>query len=371
MSNTHHYQLDFIKVIAIIGVVYLHLSDNYLRRPDFFASGFLWFVFFALSVCSRLAVPLFIISSGYLTIGKNYSSSQLLGRLFTRLFIPLLFLFGLNFAIDFFVPLHFTNSDLPVVATPPATLLWRFFTKPGTAHFLIVMLGLNLLMPLWQAVFQVKKENYSLAKYLIGLSFLLSGLLLLQISFNPFSHGVILNEWRWLLWVGYFLFGYLFSLQPNIISKRLAKLLLIFGLSGGLLLCFIASHPYLQAFPWSQDLLYFSGDYFCPWIISASLGTFVLLAKAKFTFLTNKLYQQGLRFFSSLTLGIYVWHGAVGVIIDVYLGLGLGKLSFWQRPALALIGFSSLVFCLSSLLTFFCGLWRPTSYLVGLSAKHR
>lgn len=35
MSNTHHYQLDFIKVIAIIGVVYLHLSDNYLRRPDF------------------------------------------------------------------------------------------------------------------------------------------------------------------------------------------------------------------------------------------------------------------------------------------------------------------------------------------------
>lgn len=368
---THCYRLDFIKIIAIIGVIYLHLSDNYLLRRDYFASGFWWYIFFVLSVCSRLAVPLFIISSGYLTIGKNYSYSQLRRRLFTRLLIPLLFLFVLTFTTDLLVPMHFANSDLPVVIISPIDLCWRFFTQPGTAHFLIVMLGLNLLMPLWQAVFQVKTRNYLLAKYLISLSFVLSCLILLQLSFNPFSHAVILNEWRWLLWGGYFLFGYLFYLEPNLISQKLATVLLIGGLSVGCMMWFIAIHPTLLPVSLSKSLTLFSGEYFCPWIVSASLGAFVLLMKTKFAFFTHYNSQKILRFFSSLTLGIYVWHGIVAVIIDNYLGLGLDKLSFWQRPALALLGLWGLVFLVSILLTLLCSLWRPTSYLVGLNGKYQ
>jgi len=314
--------IDLIKALAIIGVVFLHISDGYLLRQDYFGAGPTWYTLFVLRVIAGSSVPLFILTSGYLTIGKNYSKNKLFIRIISRLFIPFLFLFIISVWMAGLTSSALHNSVFQTPLPFLADLIRQIFTAPGGLHFLVALIGLNILIPVWDSIFSYckKVQDFFVVRYIIGLGFLVSFSVSLNLSFNPDSAGVVLNEWRWLLWVGYFLLGYFFRLKPMSVSTKQALGILLFGLIGSLVVGFAAR--YLMIFNpghiFFAQLANISLDYSVPWVVAMSIGFWLLLLKTNFAFLKKKVWQLVANIGSSLSLGIYIFHGVIFQYLDVF-----------------------------------------------------
>ena len=365
LTSQHNYHLDLIKVIAIIGVVYLHLSDGYLFRPDFFGHGIIWWLLFVLHIIARTSVPLFMMVSGYLTIGKNYTGTQLTERIVYRLLVPLIFVLFLSLCASLFVPLHLFQTSLTVSLPTLSEIFYSLTTASGGEHFLVALIGLNLLLPVWHLIFTSDKtKKYALAKYLIALSFLSAGTITWQQYFNPHVTKIILNEWRWLLWVGYFLLGFLLRQTPTLFSKKLAGRVFILSL---LATVGLAYHTKLQDV-WELNQYRYSDlmmNYHTPWLVLLSVSAFVWLVRTDWSFFHWPRWQKMISQLSRLTLGIYVWHGAVFNFLDVFCRLGLDNMHVWQRPSLAVIGVSALTLLISTVLTVICSQVWGARLLVG------
>jgi surface polysaccharide O-acyltransferase-like enzyme len=270
---------------------FLHIADGYLLRADYFGSGVIWYLIYLSRVLAGISVPVFIMTSGYLTIGKKYTLSGLFGRILTRLFIPFMFLFVITSWIDGVssTALHNTVLHTPLVGL--SDLLIKVFTAPGGLHFLVALIGLNLLMPIWNLVFSPanEKNNFQIVKYLIALGFVGAFSISLNQSFNFSLSGEVLNEWRWLLWVGYFLLGYLLKIKTELVSRKKALILLLIGLIVSLVISFI-SRKLMIFNPENETFASFakvSLDYHSPWLVLMSIGAWALLVRTNFLFLKN------------------------------------------------------------------------------------
>lgn len=365
----HNFNLDFIKVIAIVAVVFLHISDGYLLRSDYFGSGLIWYLIFIIRVLAGVSVPMFMMTSGYLTIGKNYPFKQLLKRVFIRLLIPFVFLFMITSWFGGMSAAHLHNSVLRVPLPSLFELTIKFFTAPGNLHFLVALIGLNLLLPVWSLLFSSKEKskNFSLAKYLIFISFFAMFTISLNLNFNPIVNGEILNEWRWLLWVGYFLLGYLLKVQPKIVTKKAATIIFFVGLIVSMVVSFI-TRKFLLISPTNELLNHFANlslDYHSPWVMLTSIGAWALLIKTNFVFLTKIFWQKAIFIGANLSLGVYIFHGVVFGYLDVFKRMGLENMIVWHRPAFAVVGLTLITITISGILTFIFGLIPGLRMLIG------
>ena len=368
IKHTRHYQLDFIKILAIIGVVFIHTAEGYTFRADYFASSPIWLLIFWGRVIATVSVPFFIMTSGYLTIGKNYPPHTLAKRIIIRLLIPFIFFFIINNWLATYVAIH---NHFTVLATPLPRLsdvLLSWFTSPGSYHFFAALIGLNLLLPLWERIFTPSqaKNNYSLARYLIPLFFLASISINLHLYFNPNVSSNVLNEWHWTLWISYFLYGYWCHLHPMPPSK--IKVWAFWGLVQSFLCVFLTrlganAHPNSHFF---SQLASYALDPHAPWNIICSLTCWRLLVHARFRCLEYPWSQSLCATLASWTLGIYIFNNPVLNYLNNYPRLGTDNLEFWHRPALAALGLTGLVLVLSSLLTFIFGCIPALRVLVGL-----
>jgi len=98
-------QADVIRVIAIVAVVIIHTANAVYTRLDFFG-GFTWWIAIILDSLSRISIPLFIMLSGYLMLGKNETLEKTFKRINLKILIPLIFwiLFA-GIAFYFILPL--------------------------------------------------------------------------------------------------------------------------------------------------------------------------------------------------------------------------------------------------------------------------
>ena len=81
---------DFLRAIAIIGIVACHVSANFLVNPATLGS-FGW-NFAAFIDCFRdFSIPIFVMLTGALLLNKNYSLSDFVKKRLNRVFIPYLF----------------------------------------------------------------------------------------------------------------------------------------------------------------------------------------------------------------------------------------------------------------------------------------
>lgn len=363
-----NYQLDLIKISAIIGVVFLHLSDGYLNRADyFFSRGLVWYVILLLRVLASAGVPLFMLTSGYLTIGKNYSPAKLIKRVLLRLLLPFIFLWIIASWTNGLVSCHLHNSALSLPLLSLSTLWWRFFIASGSLHFFAALIGLNLLLPLWGLLFTKKQaqHQYSLAKYIIVLFLLMSMSAILNFIFNPLVNEAVLNEWRWILWVGYFLLGYLIRLIPKYQNTNWGKYLFFTGLTMSTLVDFFTKKTAFSHVGAIQGAASYSLNYHLPWIVMMSVGAFIWILGCQAKIFTNLAMQKWLSFFASLTLGIYIFHEVIFIHLDVFYDFGLNNLSFWHTPALALFGLTMVVLFLSTMATILFSLFPALRLLVG------
>jgi len=191
------------------------------------------------------------------------------------------------------------------------------------------------------------------------------------LNFNPDSPKTVLNEWRWLQWVGYFLLCYYLKIKPGFISKKQAVGIFLFGFISSGVMCLVARHQML----FNPDnnlfaqLANISLDYSAPGVVLMSIGSWLLLVRTNFLFLKKRIWQLVANVGASLSLGIYVFHGVVYLYLDVFRRLGLDNMIFWHRPAFALIGLTILTIMISALITFTLGLFPAFRMLIGNDKK--
>ena len=90
-EKKYFYPADLIRAVAIIGVVTIHVFTEVVNGPKVFQTPFWWFANFVDSA-ARVAVPLFVMLSGYLLLHgeKKYSALEFLKRRLSKIGIPLL-----------------------------------------------------------------------------------------------------------------------------------------------------------------------------------------------------------------------------------------------------------------------------------------
>ena len=87
-KRTRYYWIDIIKIIACFMVVVNHTGGfifTFLDNNSFFKYNLFYSICFAVS---KIGVPLFIMVSGYLLLGKDYSYKDVLVKI-KRVVVPL------------------------------------------------------------------------------------------------------------------------------------------------------------------------------------------------------------------------------------------------------------------------------------------
>lgn len=85
--------IDVMRILACFGVVVLHVSGDYMRECLNARALFGWKVSFVINMFTRVAVPLFVVISGYLNLTRGIGWQQAVRKCFFRITVPL-FLFG-------------------------------------------------------------------------------------------------------------------------------------------------------------------------------------------------------------------------------------------------------------------------------------
>lgn len=316
---------DVIRVLAMLMVVVLHTILNFTIRIDFFATK-LWFIFEPIVVLSKASVLLFFMLSGFLVISKNRTIKDNWLKTKKKILIPLCFFTVLNFAFEFdkhnfneALRLQFWQDQLVSLTDFASSSLW----------FLVVLLFLYLLNPVWQVVFS-KDKNSELALYLVKATFIFS-LFITFIKYPSLKDHIIFNNFTgWLGFLFFYLYGGLVRNNWINFSKKKINVALI-----SISLLVIIAGDYYTSFAKIHSLNFIWSGYFFDYlslpVMLMSIGLFNLLIAADFGWLTdNNLGKKVLKIIellSGLSFGIYLIHTYVVATFTNRLGFDFDKLS--------------------------------------------
>lgn len=311
----HSVSIDLIRVIAILGALFIHLTYPIYARPDFFG-GTTWWLTTVISAFSRISIPLFIILSGYLLLPKYESWATTQGRLVHRLLVPFAFWFGFYLAWDslFF---HRTNSLLEI-----PILLYQSNTYH--LYFLLILTGLYFLLPMLRLIF-VHLENHYI-KVLLNVGFVAGvlmyfvpyGLIRDQAQFNIFT--------AWVPYLGYFLFGgFLATKKPPAPKWLIWIVLASFFTTIALSAYAVGFRETTTAWLWRSHGVAFVDEYLSPQIIVFALSFFWLMVSlpTNFYLFKNVLVSRLLRQLAKASFGAYLIHVLVLNVLDFRFDLAL------------------------------------------------
>lgn len=214
MSKVHVYELDYMRAVAMLGVLGIHTGAFAIENPQVNVH------FFGLvDIITRFSVPIFFFISAFgLFLGqdlkKNFDYLEFLKRRIHVVLYPYLAWTALYMAHQYWL-----YQDITIFT--PLPLFKHLFFGLGSYHlyFMILMLWFYLLMPLWRAL-----TRLMLSAPLTSLLLLFSG----QILFNLYSTTILQtnSENYWLnLFIEYRLnywpFHYLFIFQLGAVCAML------------------------------------------------------------------------------------------------------------------------------------------------------
>lgn len=297
-----------IRIIAILGVVLIHAIYPIYSRPDF-QGGTTWWLALFLNTISHVAIPLFIMLSGYLVLNKDESSSQTWQRTWKRLLLPFIAWFALYVIWDAqFLSKHHSFIDL---------LSMTLMSNVYHLYFLIILAGLYLLLPLWRFVV---KTNQTYMWLLIKLSFGFGFIYyLLQYVMFP-SVNVFNSVTIWIPFLGYFLLGHAFT-SKKLWSTRKSLILFMVGFLatlGGSYLNFLLLKD-SDTFLWRNGVSYFEEPLSINGILM-SVSLFQLLihnAWLEKSITKFKLIGLGIKELAASSFAVYLVHFMVINYLDL------------------------------------------------------
>jgi len=252
---------DLCRVFAIFGVIVIHAGGAILYQygkvplTEWMSSN-------ALESLTRCSVPLFVMLSGALLLKADARPFGILdvARRVKKLLIPLL---TWNVAYLCYVS-HYTGQPIDwfsMLVTPPMYHLW----------FVYMVIGLYLLLPVFQALFQLLLQRRDLRLYLLGFWFIVTSVPV----FFPIPLLALLQQSSFFGYGGYFLMGGLLaSLAPARLSTRawawiyLAAVVATFIVT---LWSSIRAHSLIQT----------AYTYFSPNVVVASVAAFILFTRVQ------------------------------------------------------------------------------------------
>lgn len=282
---------DVMRVVAIYFVIAVHTSSLPTNLLDIKNSFFFLTSFTVVKVC----VPLFIMLSGALLLGKQEPISSFLSKRVVKVLIPWLLW-----------TLIYMMWNYTVHSYHPANLSqWKYFfelTFFSQLWFLPLIFSLYLVTPILRLFIPSMSKNQKL--YLMVLWFLF-------VIIIPFFHtgttfpraeesGLVPVTFYY---SGYYVLGYFLSTMklPKNILRRSTGLLLI-GIAITFIELGLAKGPYLF-------------DYFAPGIAVTSIGVFLMIISVCKKYAKNNSLTRLVSSIGSASLGIYILHGLIAEIL--------------------------------------------------------
>ena len=317
---------DVLRALAIIGIVFCHVSVSYVSRdinsPNLYIS-----IFFD---CFRdFSIPIFVMLSGALLIGKKDTLVKFFKKRLSRLFIPFLFWVLIYIIFTSIFINHGFNLD---------NALKIFFGTAGTlgVHFwfvwmiIIAYIGIFIINKALQ-IESIRKCN----KHFITI------LAMLSVIYIGMSHYHLINAYSprltyYISFLAYIAIGY-FLAKCDFLEKRIDRKYLIISTA----LLFIGSYLwYIFCFAVPRSHLahqFVRLSYFNLTILFMSANAFLLfkyLSKTKsFEEMENKSLGKAFTFISNYSYGIYLIHYLVLYCIKInlikYINFTQGSSLIW------------------------------------------
>lgn len=289
--------VDVVRVVAMMMVIFLHTILNFTIRTDFFATK-LWFLLEPVVALSKTCVLLFFMLSGYLVIGKQRLIIDNLQKTLSKIVIPLSFFTVLNIVYAW-IKFPFNGENLQQflleqikrMATYPSSSMW----------FLVVLLFLYLLNPLWQVILN-KNEKPELAR-IFTLSALVFSLTVTFLEYPAGKTGVMFSTGTaWLGYVFFYLYGGVvrnkwINFNNQKINLFLISIGFILTVLGDFMTMWQKTHQI--SFLWND----YTGNYLSIPVTMMAVGIFNLLISSDL----SKWKSSVLMHFANWSFGIYLY----------------------------------------------------------------
>jgi surface polysaccharide O-acyltransferase-like enzyme len=307
-----NFQLELIRALACIGVVVIHLFYPIYSRPDFLG-GKVWWLATWLSSVSLVAVPWFVMLSGYLLLDKEEKLQKTLKRWWWRIMVPLMIWFPIYVWWQGYWLGNYTSRSVVLEMILSGSLYHMYY--------LVILAGLYLTLPLWRAFYLNSRLSvqifYAAVFFGIGM-----GINWLE-YFGTHSSSLVSAFTWWLLYAGFFLAGGIFkkvAFSPKILM--------------GAAVFFIGSWAATMMFEywgvkqagagvvqhWRNGVFYFN-TFLSPNIVVLSLSGFILLSNLKVKL--HSFLKESVLLISKYSYAIYLVHPMVINIVDRKLGFSI------------------------------------------------
>ena len=312
MNTKREYAFDLLRVIAMIMVIVIHVSNVYSRNFGIIDnSSFLLSLFY--NTISRISVPIFFMISGSLLLDKKINIKKYIKRLLK--FILLIIVWDIIYLIWEYFYLGITYDKF-----------YMLIIEPYRAHlwFLYTILIIYIFQPLMWKILEKLNKPLKILLLVIWLSLSTASIFNSTIAqiFSIFSS------------VGFFILGkYIYDWVKNNDLRKynlLFVLIMILSYIVSITLNYVFSLKYNQFYN-----LFFA--YRTPFIILASFSFFILIVSNYKKDTINKMVIK----LSDLSLGVYLIHG---IFLDITVNI------FMYNSLNSIIGipiFSIIIFILS------------------------
>jgi len=316
---------DRLRNLATVMVIGIHVAAPIAHGEGMDFNGSWWWAGNFWNSLTRPAVPLFVMLSGYLLLGKDYPLPDFLKRRFSRVMIP---------AIFWMLIYSFYNYMANGTPTSIGMALKGIVTGPVHYHlwFIYLIIGLYLVYPIlrpWARTASNQDFIYFFVMWSIGTwiykALAVFGQMPMGIYFELFTNNC-----------GYFVMGYFLGTrvsfqdprtetQPSaplhhtsyiIHHKYTPWLWIAIGTAGTMISSYV-----INTFFWNGHTNVYFYDYLTPNVAVSAIGWFLL---ARMTFNSSPLLDIE-REFSAASFGIYFAH----VLVMDY----CGKLGYWHSMA--------------------------------------
>ncbi len=330
--------LDYLRIIAAFAVVCTHVSAAYYNAFDEITRSEWWFANF-INASSRFAVPIFVMISGCLLLGRSYSTGEFYRKRFIRIGPPLVF-WSIFFAVlnyqlfgsPGFIPISPGQEGGWVhgVLEMSALFLVNGYTAPHL-WYLSMLVCLLLFVPFINKFTLGEKPGLNDFVALASLGALFTGLKLLANAVQ-FLGGPAISWFTVFPWyLFYLILGFLIYQYHNRLNISIG---IIAGVAGCALAAgMVANFVVITQKGFFIDWLFFANEGVLTFVIGLSL--FYIFAR-----LADKLPANRLVFaLSEASFGIYLVHPVFIGLLQRYIPNHLAN-TWLYLPLIILLTFS-------------------------------
>ena len=320
---------DYLRLFAALGVVIIHVAGSNWYGIDIGSGN--WQIFTLINSFVRWSVPIFVMISGALLLGRDISIKELYGRRILRLLLAFVF-WSLLYAIAK------SSADWSITY-----FLAVFITGNQHLWFLIMLIGLYMFIPFLNRII----ESQELTKYFLVLSFIVTFIVpvitdivslinnyigaALRVDVNTSGLKAISG------YVFYFVFGnYINRKDISIKNRRIIYILSILAM----IFTFVAT-SYISVRSDEPQTKWF--DYLTLNVFFQSLGVFLFFRYEVSSVKISAMIQKLVIKLSQYSFGVYLVHLLVLDWLDRF--LQINTLSF--NPLLSVGVITVVVFIVS------------------------